>query len=387
MDRREPLRAWTARTRPDLPTLLAVFRAIAIELAENHERGTERAAFDVEIGDAGSVKVVGGEDPADDQRAFCAALFEAVVGRAPSGAPRWPNAQPAWLGHVVMRGLSPAASEQWPSMSAVVEALEAGQRGHGHRWLWLAGVLAAGLLVVVLSSGESNCDAPRTETGHRDLDAWASAWADEHHAACTNDRSRVLACLDRVRHRFETLAAAVDDPQVQARLEAAAGSLPPPSACADPKLLAAEPPPPRDPAEARAATAIEADLERARASASLGRLDSADDLARQALGRAQHLDHPPLIGRALWTVGALEARRGRPDAGVAKMERAYATLEGAGATRAAGKAALSIASSLADLGRDPAVIGRWADRAAAAFDAHGSTEYERELLARVRVLR
>lgn len=344
-----------------------MFEAAAVELADLHEQKVDRGAFDIEIGEGGSVQVVGGKLPAEDQRAFCAALFEAVVGRAPSESPRWPNTQPAWLGHVVLRGLAPLRSEQWPSMREVAEALRDGMRPGRSGWPWLAATLVVVGAVALAASG-SSCRTSRLETGHAALDEWERAWAAQRESACDENRSRALTCLDRVHHRFDVLASAMGDP----RLDAATDALPPPSACADPVLMASEP--------ALPLTAIEADLERARALASLDRIERAHALATDALDRAQALDEPLLVGRALWTVGALEARLDRPDAGLATMERAYSTLQTAGAERAAGKVALSIASTLAQTQADPADVHRWVGRAEAAFEAHGATDYERATL-------
>ena len=358
-----------ARTRPDLSVVLAVFEAAAVELAELHEQKVDRGAFDIEIGEGGSVQVVGGKVPAEDQRAYCAALFEAVVGRAPSDSPRWPNTQPAWLGHVVLRGLSPSPSERWTSMRELAEALQDGMRTGRRRWPWLVAVLVIVGLLAMLAS-DSSCTASVHVTGHPALDEWARAWGEEHESACEEDRSRTLTCLDRVHHRFEVLADAVGDP----RLDAAIDALPPPSACADPVLIASEPELPL--------TAIDADLERARGLASLDRNEAAHALATDALERASK--QPILLGRALWTVGALEARLDRPDAGLATMERAYSTLQAAGAERAAGKVALTIASTLAQKRVDPAGVRRWTSRAEAAFEARGATDYERATLERLR---
>lgn len=358
--------------------MIATFKAAAIELAEFHEENSTGSTFSFEILAGGSVRVVGGENRAEDQREYCAALFEAAVGHAPAGAARWPNTLPAWLGHIALRGLSPAASEQWPSMRAIVDAFVEGMRKPPRRWPWLVAILGlAGALVSAMP--DSTCARTLPEVGHRGLDDWASAWTIEHETACRQERDRTTSCLDRIRHRHRVLTEALDDPYLQSAVDA----LPPPHACADPVLVASEPERPTDPRAANTWTTIEADIERARASANLNRVDAALALANAALERARSLQEPILLGRALWTVGNLEARSGRLQDGLATMERAYATLDQADQARAAGKVALSIASTLAQTQAGPAEVHRWASRAEAAFEARGATSYERETLERV----
>lgn len=364
--------------------VLAVFEAAALELADLHERKADRGAFGIEIGEGGSVKVVGGKLPAEDQRAYCAALFEAVVGRAPSDSPRWPNTQPAWLGHVVLRGLSPLASEQWTSMREVAEALRDGMRTGRRRWVGLAiAFLAAAATLIVVSRSDS-CDGSAVVTGRSDLDAWERDWVDESLAACRDARARSRVCLERIHRRFEILADASIDPDAD-RLDDAVASLPPPRACADPLLLAAEPMPPGSAALARRFASVTADLERARARASLGDIELAHDLATTALESARAMGRPQLVGRALWTVGVLETRLGRTDIGLATMQRAHETLSAAGHVRDAARVALSIAQVLAS-GDAPQAAQSWLTQAEHGLAAAGVTDYERELLAALRDL-
>ena len=85
--------------------------------------------------------------PAVDQFAFCVSLWEGVCGRRPfagltyaevyaaasEGRLRKPppgTAMPRWLRRTLERGMDPIAERRWPSMAALIEALE---RGRG-RW-------------------------------------------------------------------------------------------------------------------------------------------------------------------------------------------------------------------------------------------------------------
>ena len=95
------------------------------------------------------------------------------------------------------------------------------------------------------------------------------------------------------------------------------------------------------------------------------------------------MNRPQLVGRALWTVGVLEARLGRPDTGVAAMQRAYQTLSAADHVRDAARVALSIAQVLST-GDAPQAAQSWLMHAEHGLAAAGMTDYERELLAAVR---
>lgn len=322
--------------------------------------------------------------PAEDQRAYCAALFEAVVGRAPSDSPRWPNTQPAWLGHVVLRGLSPSPSERWTSMREVAKALHDGMRTGRRRWVGLAIAFVAAAATLSVVSRSDSCDDAAIVTGRPDLDAWERDWVDESVAACRDARAQARVCLERIHRRFEVLADASSHPNAD-RLAAAVASLPPPRACANPLLLAAEPMPPGDAAQARRFASVTADLERARARASLGDIELAHDLATSALESARSMSRPQLVGRALWTVGVLEARLGRTDIGLATMQRAHQTLSAAGHVRDAARVALSIAQELAT-GDAPQAMRSWLTQAEHGLAAAGVTDYERELLTALRDL-
>ena len=66
--------------------------------------------------------------PAADQYAFCVALCEALTGQLPvveNGVVKLPPAPP-WLRPLLLRGLAPKPTERFPSMEALLAALESG---------------------------------------------------------------------------------------------------------------------------------------------------------------------------------------------------------------------------------------------------------------------
>ncbi len=238
--------------------------------------------------------------PAADQYAFCIALWEALVGCDPfsgagnrkavlvakvQGPPAWPDvAVSSAVVEVLKRGLDPDPQRRWPSMDALLEALEPRRE----RALWTR-VLAVGAVAAVSAGGAalyldrepSPCEGVtrkmdelwtadarahiassveelrrsygETAWSHteRQLDAYAIAWSGMRKDACeaTNvhgeQSSAVMDlrmhCLDDARTSFEEVLSqlrAVDD-RLLSQMHEVVASLPLLETCADVDVLRA----------------------------------------------------------------------------------------------------------------------------------------------------
>jgi tetratricopeptide (TPR) repeat protein len=346
-------------------------------------------------------------DARTDQFAFCVALWEAVHAARPfRGAtmaelmtavthgridPPADTRAPAWISRVLRRGLATRPEDRYPTMDALLAALERGAARRRRRPILLA--LAALALVVAVLLGlraqrSHACtlagaaiadvwnderaaalraallatDLPYAEASHAKavplITAWTADWSAARAQVCRDATinntvssdmyTQSAACLDEAKDGLAALlevfvadsAAHVD------RLVPSAAELPQLSACTDPAALARRPAPPD--AAQQQVHALRRELLRER-----GRL-SAGNYARTAeaaalLADAEALAYPPLVLAARALVAELARHNDDYAAAEAALRRVYLEAEVLGADEIAVTAAADL---LGVIGRD-----------------------------------
>jgi len=262
------------------------------------------------------------------------------------------------LRRAILRGLAVEPSQRWPSMDALVDALEH-DRGRSRRRLMAAGAvavvtaLAAGGVWRADHRGAAQCqrggerlaglwepsgagpahDRVRasfattgvpyaTETWNRTaalLDRYAARWIGAYREACEARHVRAeqsadtfelrMTCLDErltgVRALVDVLSAA--DRDTVARAVDATSALPTLDRCADVKLLREPVEPPRDgPTRARV-EAVRGEIAVVEALHLTGKHRQALDLGRRSIAEARRTEYRPLIAEVLVRTWAFEA--------------------------------------------------------------------------------
>ena len=353
-----------------------------------------------------------GADARSDQYSFCVALYQALYNQDPFEAPTLQqlverkhegriapvpqtSGVPLWLEDIMMRGLAVDPDDRWPSMDALVDALERDPSASRRRWLGAAGgvVLLGSLMAAIgyrqgseerpcqgseehlqevwnsqrkaqvagsiLSTGLSFSLHTRAEV-ERALDGYAESWVEAHRDACEATRLRGeqsdemldlrMACLDR---RRDALRAFVDvmsvaDAGVVERAVQAVSQLPSVDACGDIDRLAGGVAPPDDDETRRLVETIEAELAQAGVLQSAGKTQAAFEIAEQAREQAEAVGYEPLVAQALGRVGGLlEAKGDYSDAEVLLRESMLTALR-AGDDEQAAAAATTLTSVVGD---------------------------------------
>jgi tetratricopeptide (TPR) repeat protein/predicted Ser/Thr protein kinase len=300
-------------------------------------------------------------DARSDQFSFCAALFEGLYGRPPSGGADLAalhgnvarehlveadpsRSVPRRLRDTVIRGLSRDPVARWPSMTALLEAIEASLRPRRYASIAIFGLLGvAGIAAALLPDARTDLCTGGAEIIARDLsadararaavafaaaapswgeDAWqrvnarlsvfAEEWQHTHrdfceathvrHEVSTDIMDRRMQCLQRRWRRVATLMDlfARADADVAERALGAVDGLDAPDSCAD------EPDRSRDavPAElAEIVQEIDLRIEDSRALQEAGRYTESRRVADDAYERAQEVPYLPLLARARTRLG------------------------------------------------------------------------------------
>jgi eukaryotic-like serine/threonine-protein kinase len=300
-------------------------------------------------------------EAATDQYAFCVSLWEALVGSRPfagtveqlvvakrAGPPSWPGGAPAprGLGETLRRGMQPSAGHRWPTMDALLDALER-HTGGRRSAPWIVGAAIVGTAALWWASQTAE---PERCTGARErlagawdderratvadavrstampyaesalarvepaLDGYADAWATSYDDACAATTIRGeqsaavmdlrMGCLRRAR---QSLVAAVDllaqaDASVVEDAHALVEGLPALDRCSDVDALQAEVAPPLA-EEADRVEALRARLADAAALATTGKYAAASVVLDDVEADARALRYTPLRTEILFARG------------------------------------------------------------------------------------
>jgi tetratricopeptide (TPR) repeat protein/predicted Ser/Thr protein kinase len=307
-------------------------------------------------------------DPRTDQFSFCVALYEALFKVPPFAGETFsalghnvvrgrvlappPEAKvPAAIRQVILRGLSVRPSDRFPSMDALLEALNPQPQTLSKSWLVTLAVLALAILgnlgyqevqrrKVALCQGADRSLAGIWEPGRkqslkqallgtgqafaadswqaveRTLDEYTRDWVAMRTEACNStvrgEQSKVvhdlrMRCLDR---RLDEVAAIVDimskpSAPIVESAASAAHNLTPLSGCANIEALTAPTPIPDNPVTRRRVEQVTKQLDAIRAMEQFGNFSEVRVRAEEAVRAAAETNYLPVQAEALYLLGEI----------------------------------------------------------------------------------
>jgi len=365
-------------------------------------------------------------EPADartDQFSFAVTLFEALHGSRPflaetpagllQAMERGPGPLPAkspvpgWLHDLLVRALSFDREDRFPSMDALLEALERDPTvRRRQRWRAAGVALAAAAVVagavVARSSAQRECAPPGSRwagvwdgtrrtavrealdrTGkpfaraaadavERAMDRYRAEWLSMHQASCLAGLDGALPgdvmalraeCLDRrlayARALVDQLAVA--DGTAAQNAARAVAELQPLSDCADEQALRAGATWPLDASRRGEVEAVRAEVERASALYAVGSMTAALEVARGAAARAEVTGYLPLVADVHLLLAHLHGRLHHYEEAVAADHRAAAAAQETGQMDLVVQAWTDLVLQLSLQGEDASVWSAYAE--------------------------
>jgi tRNA A-37 threonylcarbamoyl transferase component Bud32 len=367
-------------------------------------------------------------DARTDQFSFCVALYEALYGQRPfagrhvsdvmksvlAGKVTPPPAKttvPVWLRRIVQRGLEVAPERRFPSMNALVDALEDDPGVRRRRVaLAVAGALAIGAVAVAARStggakaplcqegprhwsdvwAPGGAASPRRDAIHRAfaasgrgfaepafvaatqlLDRYVARWLDAYRETCEATALRGeqsaevldlrMACLNE---RVGQAKAVIDvlahaDDTVVENAVAAANGLPGLERCNDVALLRAVVKPPNDEGVRKRIEGLRVQLARLDAETNAGRCDDAERIAKTLIPQARESAYKPFVADVLYAAGQMNELCSGFKLSADRFREAYLAGLGSGHDETAAAAATRLAYEVGEYAGNPAGGREW----------------------------
>jgi eukaryotic-like serine/threonine-protein kinase len=314
---------------------------------------------------------------------------------------------PAWLQKVVSRGLAVEPRHRYPTVDALLAALDRDPERTRRRIGAAAGVLLAVAGIATFATSRmmpaQEAAGPTCDSGDARVAAvwnparlaamkqataglpWANAsvdafgaqveryageWKATYQDACQATRVRLvqsaealdlrMACLDR---RLESLGALVTlmahpAPNVLRRAGEVVSNLPAVAECSDVKALRLVVRRPVDPAKLARLRAIDSDIARLQASYAIGDIPKAVDIADHVIADATTVGYAPPLAQAMYWKGRSLADRGAGPEAEDMFDKTFSVALGAGEDRMAADAAARLAQEALWTARVPE-FERW----------------------------
>ena len=359
-------------------------------------------------------------DARSDQFSFCVALFEGMHGAKPGEREALTRASvPRAVLTAVQRGLALSPEDRFPSMDALLTALERAAFPRTSRWLGALGAglgVAAAITVLFVARGPQPCadnpsrlvgvwdatrklslrdaflatSAPGAEAQHatlvRSLDGYASQWMEAHRQACEathvrHEQSEAamdlrMHCLERRKRELHAMVDVLNTAsasEVSNALQMVRG-LVPTSRCADVEALARPVPPPTRGQERERVRAAQALLADVKARDHAGRWKEALELAITVENLALATNYRPLLGEALLAQGRIRLHeRDEKEAGRLLRRAALASQAGRDDEHAI-EAMVNLVYVEGELAERPEQADLWSDLARSLLERIGGDD-------------